>query len=83
MPGKKPLTPAEKAAMARRDKAMSGTGISRLTRTLRAPASQKAQIASGAKNSKGIQTATAEEAKRVRHRLELKYPKTYKGGGKR
>jgi hypothetical protein len=69
--------------MARRDKAMSGTGISRLTRTLRAPASQKSQVASGAKNSKGIQTPTKEETKRVRHRLELKYPKTYKGGGKR
>jgi hypothetical protein len=82
MPGKKPQTAAELAAM-RRKKAMAGTGIGRLTRTLQAPANQKSQVASGAKNSKGIQTPTEEEAKRVRHRLELKYPKTYKGGGKR
>jgi hypothetical protein len=81
MPGK-PYTAAELAAM-RRKKALGESGLGRLTRTLQAPASRKAQVASGAKNSKGVQTATEEEAARVRHRLELKYPNTYKGGGKR
>lgn len=81
MPGKKKMTPAE-AAAARRNKVMGGTGLGRLTRTLQAKPKQKAQVASGAKNAKGIQTATEAEKKRVRHRLELKYPKTYKGGGR-
>ena len=81
MPGK-PYTAAEKAAM-RRNKAMGNTGIGRLTRALQAKPKNKAAVASGAKNAKGIQTATEEELERVRHRLELKYPKTYKGGGRK
>ena len=68
MPGKQ-YTAAEKAAM-RRDKAIGKTGLGALTNALR-----------GNKNAKGVQTASAEEAQRVRHRLELKYPDLYPGGG--
>lgn len=81
MPGK-PYTPAERAAM-RRKKATSGTGIGRLTRVLSSKSAQgKKDAATGAKNARGVQTPTEAEKKRVRHRLELKYPKTYPGGGR-
>jgi hypothetical protein len=71
MPGKQ-YTAAEKAAM-RRDKAMGSTGIGRLTRALQAKPKDKAAVASGAKNSRGIQTATPEELEKIKHRLKLKY----------
>lgn len=35
------------------------------------------------RNKKGIHVGTEKEKKRVRHRLELKYPKDYPGGGRK
>jgi hypothetical protein len=64
------MSAAEKKAMARRGKMTSGTGIGRLQDAL-----------AGKKNSKGVQKASPSEAESVRHRLELKYPKDYSGGG--
>lgn len=34
------------------------------------------------RNKKGVHVGTKKERERVRHRLELKYPNSYPGGGK-
>jgi len=69
-------------AAAKRRAAATPSGLSRLTRALQANRKDKASVAQGKKNRKGIQTPSKDEKKRVRHRLELKYPRTYKGGGR-
>ena len=75
-------TREELEAEKRRAKVAS-PGLSRLTRTLQAASKDKVQVAQGKKNRKGVQTPSEKEAERVRHRLELKYPKTYPGGGRK
>jgi nucleotidyltransferase/DNA polymerase involved in DNA repair len=73
---------AAAAAAARRKKSIQGTGLGRLVRTLEAKPSAKAAAAKTKKNRKGITVPTDEEAKRVAHRLSLKYPKDYPEGKK-
>lgn len=82
MPGSKKYTAAEKRAIAARKKAMQGTAIGRLNRVLNANSKQKSSAVRSRKNRKGIEIGTEEDRKRVRHRLELKYPKDYEGGGR-